>query len=85
MSWNWYELFDKAEFEAEGLVSRTLTVTLEGEGEKEILITKGEAIGLVIDEIFLSLHLEENNPYTRDGYGIFEAEDGMVWVGVEEE
>ena len=84
MGWNWYELFDRAEFEATGLVSRTLTVILSGLGEKEILITRGNLLGILIDDVFLAVSLDENNPFIRSGYGILEDEEGKIWLGVEQ-
>lgn len=83
MDFNWFELFDKDAFLATGLVSRLLTVTLEGIGEKEILISKGIGLAITCDGVFLPLGLKGENPYAFDGYAILEDEDGMIWLGVE--
>lgn len=82
MDFNWFELFNKAEFLSTGLVSRTLTVILEGIGEKEILITRGNELSILYDGVFLPLNLKEENPYVFDERAIFEDADGVIWLGV---
>lgn len=82
MDFNWYELFNKAEFLATGLVSRLLTVTLEGIGQKEILITKGNELSILYDGVFLPVGFTGKNPFIFESTAVFEDEDGMIWLGV---
>lgn len=83
MEFNWYNLFKKQEFLDTGLVSKKLTVTLEGIGEKEILITKGNETSILYDGVFLPINFTDKNPFTKDGYAVWEDANGIVWLGVE--
>lgn len=82
MDFNWFELFNKAEFLATGLTSRTLTVILEGIGEKEILITKGNELSISYDGVFLPINFKEENPFVFEERAVFEDADGVIWLGV---
>lgn len=83
--YSWYSLFDRAAFEAEGLISRTLDLFLEDVGAVEILITKAGLTSILYDGTFLPINFIEENPYARDGYAVYEDDDGMVWLGIEVE
>lgn len=85
MTFIWYNLFNKQEFLDTGLVSKTLTVTLENIGEKDILITKGNEVAITYEGVFLPIWFTEKNPYSKDGYAVWEDENGIVWLGVEQE
>ena len=82
MQYNWFKVFNRTEFEALGLVSRTYTLNLQGVGQKEILVTKGATIGMVYDDIFLSLELGDNNPFEFEDHALYV--DGLddVYIGV---
>lgn len=85
MDFDWYNLFLKQDFLDTGLVSKKLTVTLDGIGEKEILITKGNEISILYDGVFLPIYFTDKNPYVKDGYAVWEDENGIVWLGIEKE
>ncbi len=82
MIFNWYNLFLLSDFVSTGLVQRTITVSLEGIGEKEILITAGGFVSILYEGTFLPLQFLDANPYTRDNLGIYLDTDGYVWLGV---
>lgn len=83
MNFTWFKIFNKAEFEALGLTSKKYTLILQGIGQKDILVTKGEGIGITYEGIFLSLKLNDQNPFPFDGYAIYEAANQDIYLGVE--
>lgn len=84
MEYDWYNVFNLPDFEAEGLVSKKLEVVLDGIGEAEILITKGNTVAILYDEVFLPVNFLGNNPFARDGYAVYKGANGDVWLGVEQ-
>lgn len=83
MEFNWFPLFNRSEFEELGLVSRTLTVTLEGIGEKEILITQGNELAITYEGIFLPVSFTDKNPFVKEGHAIFEDSNENIFLGIE--
>jgi hypothetical protein len=63
MIFDWYKVFNKTEFVATGLTSREITLDLSGIGSKTFLVTKGNLISVLIDDIYLSLDLNSKNPF----------------------
>jgi len=51
--YNWFKIFNALEFLATGLVSRTYTLNLEGIGQRDVLVTKGVAIGMTYEGVFV--------------------------------
>lgn len=80
--YNWFKIFNKTEFEATGLVSRTYKLNLEGLGQKDILVTKGNGLGLTYNNIFLLIELNTLNPFTFEGHAIYIDESNDVFLGV---
>jgi len=83
MIFDWYKLLNYNEFISLGLISRTLTVFLEGVGQEDVLVTVGNEFGITFRDAFLPLSFEGQNPFYRDGYAIYEDPDGNVWLGIE--
>lgn len=83
MTYTWYWLFARAEFESTGLVSRTLTLNLDQIGLKDILITYSQLLGVTYDGVFLALGLNDKNPFEMSGYALYEDERG-IWLGIAE-
>ena len=81
MQYRWFKIFNRTEFEALGLPSRTYTVNLQGVGQRDILVTKGALIGVVFDEVFLTLDLN-GNPFAMDDRAIYEDALNDVYVGI---
>lgn len=83
MIYKWFQLFNKTEFEAEGLVSRELTVELQGIGIKTVLITKGNFLSITYEGIMLAVELNDRNPFAFDGVAVYVDADENVWLGIE--
>jgi len=81
--YQWFRVFNKTEFLALGLVSRNYILTLEGIGQKEILVTKGSEVGITYNGVFLLLGLNENNPFEFDGHAIYIDANDDVYLGIE--
>lgn len=84
MTYTWYYIFNKAAFEATELVSRTYTVNLESIGQREILVTKGNALSMLYEGVFLTLELNDKNPFEFDGHAAYIDENDNVWLGIAE-
>jgi hypothetical protein len=85
MTYNAYKIFNLSEFEDTGLTSRKVTAFLSGLGQREVLITKGNLISVLFDGVFLSLDLNDANPFEFEDRAVFLDPDGEVWVGVKVE
>lgn len=84
MIYDWYKIFNKTEFEDTGLVSRTLTLYLDGVGDKEVLVTKANELGVVYEDVFLRVNFNNENPYTISPYAVFlDTENQDVYLGIE--
>lgn len=83
MNYAWYNIFNKDEFDATGLVSRTLNVQLEGRGLEKILVTRGNTVAVTHGGTFLPIDFLDHNPYERDGKAIYLDDDSEVWLGFE--
>jgi hypothetical protein len=83
MNYNWFKIFNRTEFDALELTSKTYTLFLEGVGEKDILVTKGNYYGMTYEGIFLCLQMGDVNPYVMDGHAAYldEATDD-VYLGL---
>lgn len=80
---NWYKLFSLTEFLESDLTSRKLTVLLSEVGQKDILITRGNLIGITYEDVFLPIEFNGLNPYSRDGYAVYRDKSNDVWLGIE--
>lgn len=83
MIYTWYFIFNLTDFEATELVSRTFDVILDGRGEAEFLVTKGNGVGITHDGIFLMIDLEGKNPFEFDGRAVYVDANQNVWWGFE--
>jgi hypothetical protein len=82
IAYDWYKIFNKTEFEALNLVSKVYTLSLEGIGQKDILVTSGISIGMLYEEVFLSLNLNDKNPFEFEDHAIYIDEDDDVFLGI---
>ncbi len=85
MTFDWFNIFSLPEFLATGLVSRTFNRILEGYGNAEILVTRGNYTSIVYDDVILPVNFNDENPYVKDGYAIFKDTEDNVWLGIEVE
>jgi|AVFP01.1.fsa_nt_gi hypothetical protein len=81
-TYTWFKIFNKTEFEATGLVSRSYRVFLNGVGERTILSTKGNYLSVLFDEVFLPINLNSNNPFEMDERAVYLDANNDVWVGI---
>lgn len=83
MIFTWFKIFNIVEFDALDLVSKTYTYELEGFGQKDILVTKGVGYGITYEGVFLPLKLNDLNPFSIDGFGIYQDAGQNVYLGIE--
>lgn len=79
---DWYFLISKTEFEATGLTSFEGTVVLKGQGLKTFLVTKGNLISFLFDDILLPINMNNKNPYRYGTYAVFLDASDDVWLGI---
>lgn len=87
MQFDWYQLFNYMTFLNDGLVSRTLTVVLDGVGQRNILIVKGNEVSIVYEDVILPVLFENENPFISEGdlahYAVYKDSDENIWLGIE--
>lgn len=87
MTFNWFNIFNLDDFLALELVSKIFPVILEGVGQKEILVTRGNLVSLVYEDVLLPVSFKDDNPFTQEGddatYGVYKDSDNNVWLGIE--
>jgi len=82
IEYNWFKIFNKTEFLALGLISKTYTFLLEGIGEKDILVTNGVGVGITYEGIFLPLKLNAINPFEFEDHAVYINADDDVFLGI---
>lgn len=83
MTWTWFKIFNLSEFNATGLVSRTYTVVFDGIGQKDILVTKGNLVGVTYDGVYLGINLNDQNPFELEGLKVYvEPGTNDVYLGI---
>ena len=85
MNYEWFKIFNKTEFEALNLISKEYTYNFEGIGNKTILVTKGNVLSVLFDDIFMSVNLNDNNPFEMDDRAVYLDANNDVWVGILDE
>lgn len=85
MIYNWFKVFNTTEFDELGLISKTYTLNLDGIGEKDILVTKGEGYGITYEGVFLSLLLNDLNPFEFEDLAVYVDENDDVYLGIASE
>lgn len=71
MIYDWFKIFNLTEFNAAGLVSREYVLELEDIGQKSILVTKGDLVSVLYDDVFLSLNLNAHNPFEFENHAVY--------------
>lgn len=82
MARKWYKICNATEFEALDLESKTYTLDFEDIGIKDVLVTQGVAIGITYDDVFLSLELNGENPFTFETFSIYKNDAEDIYLGV---
>jgi hypothetical protein len=87
MIFDWYLIFNLNEFVATDLVSRKVKVLLEDVGEKEVLITKGNVVSVLYEDVLLPIDFQTYNPFIGVGelshYAVYKDSSANVWLGIE--
>lgn len=90
MIFEWFKIFNLDEFEALDLVSKMYTQIIEGIGQKEILVTKGDCVSMLYEGVFLPIQLNDINPFIKDGegetepnYAVYIDSENNVYLGIE--
>ncbi len=82
MTYTWYFIVNKTEFLSLDLVSRSYDLFFDGITPATVLVTNGIALGILFDDVFLSLELNDSNPFEFDSHAIYIDESQNVWLGV---
>lgn len=83
MQFTWFRLFNASEFADLDLVSKEYTVNLAGVGPKTFLVTNGDLLSILYDDVFLSLNMNDQNPFYFEGLAVFINEVDDVFIGIE--
>jgi hypothetical protein len=87
MIFNWYKIFNLADFLALGLVSKSYTVTLEDVGDEDFLVVKANMNSVVFRDVLLPIQFNGDNPTVREGddgtYAVYVKPNQDVYVGIE--
>lgn len=81
-TYDWYKLVNRDEFLATGLVSKELTLDLEGIGEKQVVVFSGEGISIRYDDVYLICDFNGARLYEVEGYASYIDLTGQVWLGL---
>lgn len=84
-TYNTYKIINVDEFEATGLVSKTVEAVLSGIGLKEILVTKGNFVSILYEGVFLSLNANDKNFLEFDNHAIFIDANNDLYLGIKNE
>lgn len=80
----WYNVGNKAEFEAKGIPQEVFTKELEDLGQQEIVFIKGFSFSVIFMGEMLTPSLNGRNPYDKGKVACYVApETSDVWVGYE--
>jgi len=84
-TWSWYKIINLDIFEATTLPSIEATVNFEGIGLKKVLILQGAYVSLLYEGIFLSIAMNDANPFVFEGHAAYLDENNDIWLGIEDE
>lgn len=80
----WYNVGNKAEFEAKGIPQEVFTKELEDLGQQEIVFIKGFSFSVIFMGEMLTPSLNGRNPYDKGKVACYvDPETSDVWVGHE--
>jgi hypothetical protein len=81
-TYDWYQICNVTEFQEMELPSQEFELNLEGLGLKSILVTRGNAIGVVFQDIYLHANINDRNPYEFEDHAVYIDGDNNLWVGI---
>jgi hypothetical protein len=85
MTYKWYNIINQDDFIAMGFSSKQLEVDLEDIGVKTVLVTKGVGVSILYDGVFLTVNLNNNNPFEFDSHAVYIDANNDIWLGVGQE
>jgi hypothetical protein len=85
MTYDVFKIINLDDFNASGLVSKKVSGFFAERGLKEVLVTKGNMINFLYEGIFLSLNLNEKNPFEFEDHAIFIDPNNDLWLGIKSE
>lgn len=84
MTVNWYNIGNKAEFEAKGIPQEAFTKELEDLGQQEIVFIKGFSFSVIFMGEMLMVGMNGRNPFYKNKASCYiDPETSDVWVGYE--
>lgn len=84
MTVNWYNIGNKAEFEAKGIPQEVFTKELEDLGQQEIVFLKGFSFSVIFMGEVLMVGMNGRNPFDKNKNACYiDPETFDVWVGYE--
>lgn len=83
MIFDWYKILNRADFLESGLVSREVTLLLDGVGQAVVLVTRGNCVAITYNGIMLAVELLGDNPFTFDGHAVYVDSNDDIWLGIE--
>lgn len=84
MAVSWYNIGNKAEFEAKGIPQEVFAKELEDLGQQEIVFIKGFSFSVIFMGEMLTPSLNGRNPYDKGKVACYvDPETSDVWVGYE--
>lgn len=80
----WYNIGNKAEFEAKGIPQEVFTKELEDLGQQEIVFIKGFSFSVIFMGEMLMVGMNGRNPFYKNKASCYiDPETSDVWVGYE--
>lgn len=82
MIYDWYRILNVADFEADGVPSRELVLELTALGQKTVVVTKGNFISILYNDIFLTVDLNGQNPFEFEDHAAYVDGSGDLFLGI---
>jgi hypothetical protein len=84
MNYTWFKIVNVDEFEALELPSFNYRLFLDGKGLFEVLVTKGNELGVKVNEVFLMPELNNTEKFFAiDGMASYVDSNNDLFVGFE--
>lgn len=86
VTYDWFNIYNKTIFLAEGIPSKKLEYEFEGYDIKTIVLTNGNAIGVIIEDVFLAVGMNDKDPFEFEDYAVtLDPATQDIWVGIKVE
>lgn len=82
MNYNWFKVFNRTEFLAQDLKFKSYVLDLDGIGEKTFLVSNVNTLGVTYEGVFLSIELNDLNPFEFSDHAIYVNSLDDVYVGL---